>query len=91
MPGSIHALPSSRMDYAFRYSLMVEMGDLLPKNEVLKQSWPASTDAQRVLIVANRNALVGRENFALLGGGLVCFAARCLFAPGHEFALDALF
>ena len=43
-------------------ALVVEVGDLLAKDEVLEQRRAAQARLQRVLIVRDRDALVGRED-----------------------------
>jgi hypothetical protein len=49
------------MHDAFRNAFMVEVGDLLAQDEVLQQHGTPQTELQRVLVVANLDALVGRE------------------------------
>ena len=57
---------TARVDDAFRNSLMVEMGDFFPQDEVFQQGWPARACAKGVLIVSNAHALIGgqRKTFA---------------------------
>ncbi len=49
------------MDDPLGNPLVIEVEDLLPKVEVLQQGRPALADAQGVLIVCDRSALLGRE------------------------------
>ena len=51
-----------RMDDALRDALVVEVGDLLAEDEVLEEGRAAKPGLQRVLIVGDRDALVGRED-----------------------------
>jgi hypothetical protein len=41
--------------------LMVEVGDLLAEVEVLEQRRPSGSGFERVLIIVDRDALVGRQ------------------------------
>ena len=50
------------MDNPLGDALVIEVGDLLAKDEVLEQRRAAEARLQRVLIVRDRNALVGREH-----------------------------
>ena len=54
---------------------VVEMGDLLAEDEVLEQCRPARSGAQRVLVVGNRQPLVGRERLVGAAGRLTGFTA----------------
>lgn len=49
-------------------ALVIEMGDLFAEDEVLQQARAA---AQRVLVVRDRNALVGRQSLVQIAGGLM--------------------
>src|SRR5688572_1637401 len=49
------------MHDALRYALVIEVSELLAKDEVLEQRRPAQSRLQRVLIVADRDALIRRE------------------------------
>ena len=49
------------VDDAFRYPLVVKMGDFFPQNEVFQQGWPARACAKGVLIVSDAHALIGGE------------------------------
>ena len=49
------------MDNALGDPLVVEMGDLLPKDEVLEQGRAAKARLQRALILRDGHALIGRE------------------------------
>jgi hypothetical protein len=71
---------AARVDDALGNALVVEVEDLLAKDEVLKQHGSALAALQLVLIVGNANALIGRQvGFSvvrsLLGYVLVGFAA----------------
>ena len=63
------------MDDALGNALVIEVGDLFAEDEILQEGRAAGAGFQRVLIVGNRNALIGGQR--VLGGdrGLVCFAA----------------
>jgi hypothetical protein len=65
------------MNDTLRNSLVVEVGDLLPQNEIFQQRWAAGTGAQRVLIVGNAHALVS--------GQRIVFSAFALWLQGIEF------
>ena len=49
------------MDDALGDALVVEVGDLLAQDEVLEQRRPAQAGLQRILVVGDRHALVGRQ------------------------------
>ena len=49
------------MDDALGDALVVEVRDLLAEDEVLEQRRPAQARLQRVLVVGDRHALVGRQ------------------------------
>ena len=49
------------MDNPLGDALVVEVGDFLAKDEVLEERRAAEARLQRVLIVRDRNALVGRQ------------------------------
>ena len=49
------------MHDALQYTLMVEVGDLLAQYEVFQQGRSARADAQRILVVTDWDALVGRK------------------------------
>ena len=42
-------------------SLVVEMGDLLAEGEILEERWTAVPEFQRILVIRNDDALIGRE------------------------------
>ena len=50
------------MNDPLRDPFMVEMGDLLAKDEVFEQRRPAQAGFEGVLIVRDRDALVGRQH-----------------------------
>ncbi len=50
------------MDDALRYSLVIEMSDLLAKDEVFEESRAAESGFQRVLVVSDRHSLVGHHS-----------------------------
>ena len=52
---------TARVDDAFRYPLVVEMGDFFPQDKIFQQGWPARACAKGVLIVSNAHALIGGE------------------------------
>ena len=52
------------MNDSLRNALMIEVGDLLAKDEVLERGRPAQADLQRVLVVGDAHALIGRERLA---------------------------
>ena len=52
---------AARVDNAFRYPLVVKMGDFFPQDKVFQQGWPARACAKGVLIVSNAHALIGGE------------------------------
>ena len=49
------------MDDPLGDALVVEVGDLFAKDEVFEEGRATEARLQRVLIVRDRNALVGRE------------------------------
>jgi hypothetical protein len=56
--------------------------DLLAEMKILKRSWPSLSDAQRVLVIGNDDALLGRKARASSrSGGLVRLAARRTLDP----------
>ena len=55
------------MDDALRDALVVEVGDLLPHDEVFEQGGPAGTGAQRILVVGDLHAMIGAQ---CLAGGI---------------------
>jgi hypothetical protein len=61
----------ARMHDAFGNALMIEMGDLLAKNEIFQQGGTAWRGAQRILVIRNRYPLVGGEGRMILIGLLV--------------------
>ena len=52
---------AARMDNPLGDALVIEVGDLLPKDEVLEERRAAEARLQRVLIVGDGHALVGRQ------------------------------
>ncbi|MNW03551.1 hypothetical protein D3C71_1995040 [compost metagenome] len=66
---------SSRVDDALGNALMVEVLDLFAQHEILEQGRAAAAGLQRVLVVADRHAVVGRKARVRRRGGLVEFAA----------------
>ena len=66
---------TARMDDPLGDALMVEMLDLLAEDEVLQQGRAARAGLERVLIVADRRAVVGGGAGLGRRGGLVQFAA----------------
>src|SRR5687767_6770643 len=53
---------ASRMDNPLWNTLVVEMGDLLAKDEVFEQRRATETRLEGVLVICDRNTLVGREH-----------------------------
>ena len=49
------------MDDALGNALMVEVLDLLAQDEILEQRRAASAGLQRVLVVADGHAMIGRD------------------------------
>ena len=77
------------MDDPFRNAFVVEVGDLLAKDEVLEQRRASQPRLQRILIVRNRHALIGGER----SGGRVDTDAiertgRGVLADGRTTAAD---
>ena len=72
------------MDHALGDALVVEMGDLLAKDEILQQHRAARADSQRVLVVRNRDTLVGRHDRVIATRHLMQFAT----GPGLGAAID---
>ena len=62
---------SARMYDALGNALVIEMEDLLAKMEVFESRRAARADAQRVLIVRNRRALLRRERRDVAAGRLM--------------------
>jgi hypothetical protein len=60
---------------ALRDTLVIEVKELLPKVEILERRGAALADLERVLIVCDGYSLLGRQDFAAVGGGLVGLAA----------------
>jgi hypothetical protein len=73
---------ATRMNDALRNALVVEMGDLLAEGEILQKAGAPRAASQGVLIVRDRNALVGRQGLVEVGGCLVGFAAIAGFGRG---------
>ena len=46
------------MDYALRYTLVIEMGDLLAQNKILEQRRPAKSGFERILVIGDWDALI---------------------------------
>ena len=53
---------AARIDHALRDALVVEVRDLLAQDEVFEQRRAAQAGFERVLIVADRHALIGRQH-----------------------------
>ena len=51
-----------RVDHALGNALVVEVGDLLAQDEVLEERRAPSARLERVLVVIDPGALVGRED-----------------------------
>jgi hypothetical protein len=68
---------AARVDDAFGDALMIEMKNFLAKNEILQQGWTARAAFEAILVVADRDAVVGSEHRRVrIVGDLVGFAAR---------------
>ncbi len=66
------------MDHPLGDALMVEMEDFLAQDEVFQQRRTALARAKAVLVIGNRDALLGRHRAVGILGGLVGFAAMAL-------------
>ena len=55
---------ASCMDDALRNALVIEVRDLFAEDEILHQRGAAFTALERVLIVGDRDALIGRQQIA---------------------------
>src|SRR5688572_27880533 len=56
---------SPSMDHPFRDPFVIERRDLLAEDEVLQQRGTPGTGSERVLIVGDVHALVGRQQLAI--------------------------
>jgi hypothetical protein len=65
----------SRVNDALGNTLVVEMGDLFPKDEILQKRRTARIGLERVLIVGKHDALVRGQRGMLPTSDLVDFAA----------------
>src|ERR1700733_14092726 len=74
---SVSASPAGMND-AFRCALVIEVCDLLAENEVFQKCRTSLARTQRVLIVRNRESLIGCEWRLREGRLLMGFAAVCL-------------
>ncbi len=66
---------SARVDDAFRDAFVIEVRDLLAENEVFEQRRSARICFQRVLVVRDRRALIGRQGRVAVADDLMKFAA----------------
>ena len=64
------------MHHPFRYSLVIEMLDLLPEVKVLHQRRAAKSGPQRVLVVGNLDTLIAGHHLTRIEG--VGREVRCL-------------
>ena len=71
---SVHS-GAARMHDALRNALVIEVGDLFAKHEILEQRRPPRMGPQRVLVVGNRDALVRRQHRVAATGVLVHFSS----------------
>jgi hypothetical protein len=55
---------TARVHDALGDALVVEVRDLLAQDEVFEQRRPASSRLERVLVVVDARAVIGRERFA---------------------------
>jgi hypothetical protein len=65
----------SRVNDTLGDSLVIEMGDFFPQDEILQKRRAARIGPERVLIVGKRDALVRGERGVISAGDLVPFAA----------------
>ena len=72
---AVSARPA-RVNDALRNSLVVEMGDLLPEGEIFQERWATPPGFQRILVVRDDDALVGRERSLGRISGLMRGAPR---------------
>ena len=66
---------AARVDDPLGDSLMVEVRDFFAQDEILEQHRPALERPQRILVVRDRQSLVGRQYGALVGRELMHIAA----------------
>ena len=66
---------AARMNDAFGNALMVEVSDFFAQDQVFQQRGPARVGLQRILVVADDQALIGGERDVVATGLLVQFAA----------------
>ena len=59
-----------------RNSLVIEMGDLLPEGEIFQERRTSVPGFQRILIVRDDDALIGRERSLSRVSGLMRRASR---------------
>ena len=74
---------SARVNDALWNSLVIEMGDLLPEGEIFQERRTAAPGFQRILVVRNDDALIGRERSLSRISGLMRGASR----PGDKIFL----
>ncbi|MCW0414557.1 hypothetical protein NB689_000311 [Xanthomonas sacchari] len=74
---------AARVHDAFGNALVIEVGDLFAQDEVFQQRRPARGGAQRVLVVGDRNALVGGQRRMRAAGLLVQFVAMAALIGGR--------
>ena len=75
------------MHDALRDALVIEMGDLLAQDEILEQRRAARAALERILIVGDRDALIGGQCIAgfrsdLMGLAAVARAHAVVALPG---------
>ncbi len=58
---------AARVHHPLRNALVVKVGDLLAQQEVFQQRGAACAQAQRVVVLADRHALVGGQHAILVG------------------------
>jgi hypothetical protein len=76
---------AARVHYALGDAFMVEMEDLLPQVEVLQYGRAPGADSERILIVRDRHALLGREHGHIAASDLMGLAAP---APEHGLIIE---
>jgi hypothetical protein len=74
---------SARVDDALGNALMIEMGDLLPEGKIFQERRTSIPGFQRILIVRDDDALIGREGRLSAFSGLLRRASR----PGDQIFL----
>jgi len=66
---------STGVNDALGNPLMIEMGNLLAERKIFKKRWPPDSGFQRILIVRDDDALIGRQRTLISLCALMCRAA----------------